>query len=326
MGTGIKEVAKIAGVSPATVSRTISGGVVSPVLKKRVLAAIEQTGYRPNLAARRLRANKSDTIGLIVADIRNPFFTAVARMIDDIANHNGQHVILCNTDENPKREQIYLNLMEQENVAGIILSATLPSIKKPELLRAERPIMLIDRQPLKPLHDAVFIDNKLAAERLVHHLNHNGYKKIVCLYGATSATGYDRKLGYENAMQSLGLRAKSLPIRHSQKTLENVLANLFAKSSHPEALIVTNSVMALKTAEFLQKRGIGVPDQIALAAFDNEPWMQLVFHGITTIAQPIEDIAREAYRGLMDRINQPQKSVRNIVLTSKLIVRNSTKK
>lgn len=326
MGKGIKDVAKLAGVSPATVSRTLSGGFVSTVLKQRVLAAIEQTDYRPNLAARRLRANKSDTIGLIIADIRNPFFTAVARTIDDIANQNGQHVILCNTDENPKREKIYLDLMEEENVAGIILAATLPSVKKTDQLSSKRPIMLIDRKPEMPVFDAVFIDNLVAAEKLVYHLYENGRRNIACLYGATSATGFERQTGYERAMRALNLKPNSLPVKHKQETLEKTLETLLAKSGLTDAIIVTNSVLALKTADILQQNGIDVPEQIALAAFDDEPWMQLVFGGITTIAQPIKEIAFNAYRGLMERIHQPVKSVSSLVLSGELIIRGSTEK
>ncbi|WP_297323630.1 LacI family DNA-binding transcriptional regulator [uncultured Bartonella sp.] len=322
----IKDVANIAAVSPATVSRVVSGKIVSSQLKQRVLEAVQTTGYRPNLAARRLRAKTSDTIGLIIADIRNPFFTRIARAIDDIAKTHGQHVILCNTDENPAREKAYLDLMEEENVAGIILAATLSTIKNPRQIVTTRPLILIDRKPQKPLYDAVVIDNREGAKKLVRHLYHHGRKHIVCLYGATSTTGLERQKGYQEAMEELGLCPETYPVQHAQETWPLPLKTLLDKHPLPDALVVTNGVLALKVATFLQNAAIYVPEKIALAAFDDEPWMKLVFNGLTTIAQPIRDIASETYHGLIERLANPQKPVSQTVLSSELVIRGSTLK
>lgn len=322
----IKDVAKEACVSPATVSRVLSGKVVSAERTQRVIAAVHAKGYRPNLAARRLRAKTSDTIGLIIADIRNPFFTRLARAIDDIARQHGQHVILCNTDENPAHEKAYLDLMEEENVAGIILAATLSTVKNPQNIVAARPLVLIDRKPQKPVYDAVVIDNREGARKLVKHLYNNGRRNIVCLYGATSTTGFERQKGYEEAMVELGLCPQNFPVRHAEETLKAPLTRLLEKRPLPDAIIVTNGVLALKVATFLQNAAIAVPEKIALAAFDDEPWMKLVFNGITTIAQPIADIARETYHGLIERLSNPRKPVSQTVLTSELVIRGSTLK
>lgn len=322
----IKDVANLADVSPATVSRVLSGKIVGTALKQRVLDAVHTTGYRPNLAARRLRAKTSDRIGLIIADIRNPFFTCLARDIDDIAQKHGQHVILCNTDEKTSQEKAFLDLMEEENVAGIILAATLASIKNPRHIVTTRPLILIDRKPQEPLYDAVVIDNRAGARKLVQHLYNNGCKNIVCLYGATSATGFERQKGYEKAMGELGLRPETFPIEHDDETLKAPLNFLLEKKPYPDALIVTNGVLALKVAAILQQANIAVPDKIALAAFDDEPWMKLVFNGITTIAQPIKDMARETYHDLIERRSNPLKPVSQTVLTSALVIRGSTVK
>ncbi len=121
----IKDVAKAAGVSTATVSRVLSNGEhVRPEVRKRVMAAVEQLAYRPNLLARSLRSQQTTTIGLIVSDIRNPFFTSISRAVEDTAYEQGYSLFLCNTDENPEKEAIYLNLMRDENVAGVIFSPT----------------------------------------------------------------------------------------------------------------------------------------------------------------------------------------------------------
>src|SRR6266571_8906518 len=125
----IKDVAKAAGVSTATVSRVLSNGEhVRPEVRKRVMAAVEQLAYRPNLLARSLRSQQTTTIGLIVSDIRNPFFTAISRAVEDTAYEHGYSVLLCNTDEDPEKEELYLKLMQDENVAGIIFSPTRQAI------------------------------------------------------------------------------------------------------------------------------------------------------------------------------------------------------
>src|SRR6476619_5565939 len=125
----IKEVAEAAGVSTATVSRVFSNKpYVRAEVRARVMAAVEQLAYRPNRAARTLRSQQSNTIGLIVSDIRNPFFTAISRSVEDTAYEHGYSVLLCNTDEDPEKEELYLRLMEDENVAGIIFSPTRQAI------------------------------------------------------------------------------------------------------------------------------------------------------------------------------------------------------
>src|SRR5438876_2190318 len=121
----IKNVAEAAGVSTATVSRVLSNGLhVRPEVRERVLAEVERLGYRPNLVARTLRSQQSNMIGLLVSDIRNPFFTSISRAVEDTAYEQGFSIILCNTDENPEKEAIYLNLMQDTSVAGIIMSPT----------------------------------------------------------------------------------------------------------------------------------------------------------------------------------------------------------
>ena len=324
MAATIKDVAKLAGVSPATVSRVLAKKAVSKTLKDKVEKAIRQTGYRPNLAARRLRAKTSDTIGLIIADIRNPFFTRFARAIDDIAKDRHQHVILCNTDENPVQEKNYLDLMEEENVAGIILSPTLLTSHMTTPIKISRPLIMIDRNPEVVLYDAVLIDNGQASAKLVRHLYERGRKNIVCLYGVTSSTGFQRQKGYEQAMQDLGLEPRSFPVKHTEESLQKTFDSIFRKVDDVDALIVTNGVMAAKVAACLKKADIAVPEKVAFAAFDDEPWMELVFNGVTTIAQPVKEIANETYHGLMERIKNPRKPVSQTVLASKLIVRGST--
>jgi hypothetical protein len=152
-------------VSTATVSRVLSGRTVAADLHERVQAAVLAVGYRPNLAARRLRSRHTNTIGLIVADIRNPFFTAVSRMVEDIAYERGQRVILCNTDEDPAKEAMYLQLMHEERVTGVILAPTRAGLAQVARSKPDFPMVLIDRTAPGMAHDSVVLDNQAMAVR-----------------------------------------------------------------------------------------------------------------------------------------------------------------
>src|SRR5690348_15071327 len=205
----IKDVAEAAGVSTATVSRVLSNGLhVRPEVRERVMAAVERLGYRPNLVARSLRSQQSNTIGLIVSDIRNPFFTSISRAVEDTAYEQGFSIILCNTDENPEKEAIYLNLMRDTSVAGIIISPTRQTPTNFSDSNHSFPTVAVDR-PLPGIDvDAVLLDNIDAAYRLTTHLIEQGYQRIAALSSEMS-TGLDRQLGYEKALRAHGLALHS---------------------------------------------------------------------------------------------------------------------
>lgn len=323
MKIGIKQVASVAGVSPATVSRVLSGKPVDPDMRQRVEEAVKATGYRPNLAARRLRSRDSGTIGLIVADIRNPFFTAVSRVVEDIAFARGLRVILCNTDENPAKEEMYLHLMEEERVTGVIFAPTRHSAQKIGRQDHAFPIVTIDRSSPAMLHDCVVLDNATAAATLVDHLHARGYRRIAGLFGAASTTGSERRQGYEDAMQRLGLTPNAAFLDHGADAVGDRIAAMLA-GERPDALLASNGVMLLDAARALIRAGIRIPEDIGLAGFDNEPWTELVGAGITVIEQPVEDIGRNAMAMLLDRCANPGAAARKIVLSATCIVRGST--
>jgi len=193
----IKDVAKAAGVSTATVSRVLSNGAhVRPEVRERVMEAVAQLAYRPNLLARSLRSQQTNTIGLIVSDIRNPFFTAISRAVEDTAYEQGFSLVLCNTDENPEKEAIYLNLMQDENVAGVIFSPTRQSAANFTTLKVTFPTVIVDRSIQDADVDMVLLDNVDAAYRLTTHFIENGYQRIRALCGETSSTGRERYKGF----------------------------------------------------------------------------------------------------------------------------------
>lgn len=324
MAVGIKDVAKTAGVSPATVSRVLAGRTVDPAMQARVQAAVQSTGYRPNLAARRLRSQHSNAIGLIVADIRNPFFTEVARTIERIAAARGLRVIVCNTDEDPAKEAQYLELMQQERVTGIVLAPSRQRVEMAGSLSLDCPVVLIDRAMPAAQKDCVLLDNAAMAGLLVEHLHARGHRHLAGLFGAESSTGIERRAGFESAAQRLGMTTEAISVPHAPGEADRAVANLLQGATRPDALVASNGVMLLTILRALRSLDLSVPGDIALAGFDNNDWMEFVGEGLTVIEQPVEEIGRTAMTMLLDRFEFPDAAVRKVVLTGRLVARGSS--
>ena len=326
MSPSIKDVAALANVSPATVSRTLAGGRVSPALRAKVEKAVAATGYRPNLSARRLRSQDSQTLGLIVADISNPFFTAVARAVEDEAYKAGLRVILCNTDENPAKEAMYLQLMEEERVSGLIFAPTRDMVGRLKSFNYDFPIILIDRADALSTHDAVVLDNYTAAVTLVEHLHEQGYKHITGLFGNASTTGVERRAGYEDAMRRLKLTPHARFLSPSMEAAEKEVAGWFNGTHAPEAVIASNGLFLMGVVRAMRAAGKTIPQDLAIAGFDNESWTELAGPGLTVIEQPVAEIGHTAMQLLLGRLHDPNAAQRKVVLGGRCIVRGSTRK
>ncbi|SLK00063.1 LacI family DNA-binding transcriptional regulator [Novosphingobium mathurense] len=324
MAVGIKEVAKVAGVSPATVSRVLAGRAVDPEMSERVLAAVKSTGYRPNLAARRLRSQHTNTIGLVVADIRNPFFTAVSRAVESLAAARGLRVILCNTDEDPEKEAAYLELLHEERVSGVILAPTRQRVAAAGRLELDYPVVLIDRSTPDGEFDSVVLDNARMAEVLVEHLHVQGHRRVIGLFGAASSTGIERREGFCKAAERLGLEVEAVAVPHAAQAAAQAIADLLGSPKRPDALIASNGVMLVNVLRALRGLGLEVPRDIALAGFDNNDWMEFVGGGISVIEQPVEEIGRTAMTMLLDRLDHPDAPARKVVLGGRLVARGSS--
>lgn len=325
MTVSIKDVARRAGVSPATVSRALGKGPVSEALRAQVREAVLATGYRPNLAARRLRSQESGTIGLIVADIRNPFFTAVSRAVEDQAFAAGLRVILCNTDEDPVREASYLRLMQEERVTGLIFAPTRAGLEHPALRELLLPMVMIDRAGPAGLCDAVVLDNAAASEALVEHLWAQGYRRIAGLFGHSSSTGQEREAGYRAAMTRHGMVPRARFVAPREEAGEAALAALLdGAEPAPDAVMVSNGLLLMGVLRGARARGLALPDDLALAGFDNEAWTGLVQPGLTVIEQPVEAIGRTAMELLFARLANPTGPLRKVVLSGRCIPRGST--
>ena len=324
----IKDVAEIAGVSTATVSRVIADKPhVRSEVRDHVLAVVDELNYRPNRVARSLRAQKSNIIGLIVSDIQNPFFTQISRAVEDAAYKQGMSTFLCNTDEDPGKEAMYLKLMRDERVSGIILSPTQKTSNNSiEITNSHLPVVVIDRRVRNVEMDSVLIDNVESAYKIIDHLIRHGFQRIGALFGSGSATGQERREGYLKALDNHGLKpSHELAFFVEAREVEGYKATrrLLKLPVPPDAIFTSNGLLSTGAFRALRESALKIPEQIAFAAFDETPWSTLVDPPLTVIEQPTYDIGRTAVELLVKRIQDPTRSTREVTLKSKLIVRQS---
>ena len=329
MAAKIKDVARLAGVSTATVSRVLAKeGYVSEEARKNVLAAIEHLHYQPSRTARSLRAQHSKIIGLIISDIQNPFFISLVRAVEDVAQQHQFAVFLCNADENSEKEKFYLDLMQAEHVAGVIVSPTKerddPCL---QLLKADIPFVVIDRKLADVKVDTVVVDNTQSAYKLVTHLIEDGYHRIGAVLGMTIATtGRERYEGYVRALSehqlplTPELLRTGIPREASGYHLTNELLDL---AEPPTAIFVGNNLLTIGAFRAISERGLRIPEDIALVAFDELDWMSLVKPRLTVVKQPTYDIGRTAAELLFQRITEPGHPPQQVIVQSVLHIRES---
>lgn len=322
----IKDVAKAAKVSTATVSRVLANkSRVNAETRKRVSEAIERLNYRPNLIARSLRAQKSAKIGLVVSDIRNPFFTAIGRAVEDAAYERGYSVLMCNTDENPEKEKLYLNLLHDENVAGIIFSPTQQFGASLKSYKSTIPFVIIDRSVESKDVDMVLLDNVAAAYELTAHLIENGYRNFAGLFGDSSTTGKERSRGFHKALKDHQLSpvATRFIAPRIEQGYETTMS-LLAQNQKPDAIFTSNSLLTAGAFQAIRDSRLSVPKEVALVGFDETTWGALVDPPITIIAQPTKEIGSTAIELLFQRIAGPERLPRTVILKGKLLTRGSS--
>ena len=324
----IKDVADAAGVSTATVSRVLANKPhVSAAVKERVMAVVKELKYQPNRVAQSLRSNTSRIIALIVADIENPFFQRVSRAVDDVAQELGYNVMLCNTDEDPIKEKKCLDLLRVENVAGIILSPTIKGLANfSETYSLDIPMVMIDRHVSNFDVDNVLIDNVSAAHNIVTHLINHGYQRIAGIFGSESTTGQQRREGFLKALKDQEIKPIHDLIKYTDPKEEDgfkTAIKLFELDNRPDAIFTSNSLLASGILRAIRKCKLSIPADIAVASFDDTNWAKLLDPPLTVIEQPTYEIGRTATEMLIKRINDPSRSNREVVLKTKLIIRQS---
>lgn len=326
----ILDVAEAAGVSIATVSRVLSGkGGVSAALADKVRQAAADLNFKPNRVARGLRRQHTQTIGVLVTDIQNPFFTSVLQSIEAILEPSGYVMLLCNSDEQPGREKIHLTTLQAEGVAGVIIAPTRSEAGRYQpVIDNGTPIVLIDREVPDLRTDNVVINNQDAASSAVNHLLGLGHKKIGLIAGpAHATTSTIRKKGYLQALRDAGIPIMNEYIQaadYKQCGGYEAMGRLLNLPDRPTAVIVLNNLMTLGALQSIQEHRLSVPGDVALLGFDDLPWAACLQPPLTVIAQPTYALGEAAAQLLVDRIHNPNRPFRKIMLEASLIVRAST--
>lgn len=324
----IKDIAEAAGVSTATVSRVLSGKPnVRPAMRDKIMEVVKRMNYTPNRAARSLRSKRSSFIGLIVADIQNPFFASLSRAVEDVAQANDFSVLLCNSDDSPVKERMYLEMMHSENAAGVIITPTHElSENFTQEVASTCPMVITDRQVSGAPVDMVLIDNYQAAYNLTSHMANHGYTRIAGLFGTGSTTGRQRREGFTAALCDADVPLHqeliiTLPARETEAHQATKL--LLELPEPPQAIITSNGLLAAGTFRAIRDKELPVPNTVAFATFDESLWTTMTRPSITVIQQPTYAMGQTAGEMLLRRIADPSRPTRQVVLESRLVVRNS---
>ncbi|MBO0848170.1 MAG: LacI family DNA-binding transcriptional regulator [Pseudonocardia sp.] len=325
----ISDVAALARVSVATVSRALNGKEsVDPQLAARVRKAAAELGYHPNGLARSLRKRRTAVLALIISDVENPFFTAIARGVEDVALTAGYSVVLCNSDENLDKERRYVDVAVEERMAGVVLSPTGAATSIEVLHRRGTPVVAVDR-PLADV-DQVLVDTRLAAEEATAHLLAAGYRRIGCVSGPPGVrTADDRLAGYRDALAAAGIAADEALVRRAEYRAEGAqlaTAELLATAGPMDGLLVANSAQAVGSLEALRAAGRRLGADIGVVAFDDAPWATLIDPPLTVVAQPAYEMGAVAARLLLERIEGDARGVTVRTLAARLIERGSSRR
>ena len=327
----IYDVARRAEVSAATVSRVLNGHPsVDPALAERVRAAVQELGYRPNALARNLRRSRTSLWAVIISDVGNPFFTSLVRGVEDVAQASGYSVVLCNSDENPEKEDNYVTVALAEQMAGVIMSPSGQPDAVKRLLDAGTPLVLIDREVPGVNVDAVFADNENGAAEATRHLIEGGYRRIACITGPSTASTAERRLnGYRKALLEHGRPYDETLVRRAdfrERGGYQAMESLLDSAQPPDAVFVANNLMAVGALECLVARGVALPDDFGIVGFDDLPWADLVRPSLSTVGQPTYEMGRTAAQLLAERIKEPSKEPSTVVLKTELHVRDTSQR
>lgn len=324
----IRDVAKRAGVSSATVSHTLNGTRhVEPETRERVLRAIAEIGYRPNQLARGLRQRRTGTIGLIIPDNTNPFFAEMARSIEDAGFSRGYNVMLCNSDRNPEKEASYVEVLLAKQVDGIVLASSNAKTELVQQLREARvPAVLIPGE-LGDFDIDMLMTDDFAAGRLVgKHLIDLGHTEIAAISGPrTTSASAGRLAGFEFELAEVGVQPVAIARGDFRAERgRDAMAELLDSNATFTAVFAANDLMAIGALQTLRERGIHVPGDISLIGFDNMQLSDLVSPRLSTIAHSLGVIGPETIGLIEARIADPTTPARQVLLPSSLVVREST--
>ncbi len=333
------DIARSLNVSTSLVSFVLNGqgdekGINSKT-QQRVLAKARELNYKPNHIARGLRLGKSNTIGLIVADISNKFYARIAKRVEELAGNNKYNLIICSTDENPEKEIELINMLRERQVDGLIISTTQnETFLFTQLKKEQFPFVLIDRQLSRIKTNYVGVENYSGAYNATDLLIRNGYSKIGLLKISPSylSSVKEREKGYRDALKNHKLKVSNKRIAEIDYEdidgqVKQKLIDFFGSPNQVNALFSVNNRITVACLECLKEMQIKVPEDVGLISFDDVELFRFSYPTITAVAQPTEKIGEEAVRLLFEIMNENQNGkIRQKILPVKIVERGSINK
>jgi len=327
----MKKIAELAGVSLGTVSHVLNNSAgVREALRKRVLDAVEATGYEPSQLARGLRRDKTNMIGMIIPDVTNPFFPAVVRGAEDVAFSNGYRLILCNTDNDHSKELAHLNALRTYLPAGLIVipsSFSDLTVQAQSYQRAGAAVVCVDRLPRDWSGDSVTVANEEGAYRATSLLTKVGHRDVAVITGPLHLTNVqDRLAGFKRALGDSGIDAHPDYIQETtfdreggySKTL--ILLRLLPR---PTAIFATNDMIAIGVLIAIREMGLRCPEDVSVVGFDNQAFAETTSPPLTSVHQPGYQLGTAAARILLDRVSGDSGPAKHYVLQTELRTRSS---
>ncbi|WP_458722606.1 LacI family DNA-binding transcriptional regulator [Pseudomonas brenneri] len=321
------DVAERAGVSKASVSRFIGDdrALLSDAIAQRIEQAIDDLGYRPNQMARGLKRGRTRLIGMLVADIRNPYSIAVMHGVETACRQHGYNLVVCNTDRDDEQERQHLAALRAYNIEGLIVNTLGHHLEQLLELQREMPLVLVDRK-VDALHsDLVGLDNPLAVRMALEHLEQQGYRDILLI--SEAADGTSSRVERLHSFQSQISRRKKLRGSVLEITPDlnaHLQAFLGMSPAGPKALFCANGIAALACTKALRELGCRLFEDVGLIALDDLDWYPLVGSGITALAQPTQAIGASAFECLLKRLRGDTSPTRSLDFAPQLITRGST--
>jgi LacI family transcriptional regulator len=329
----LRDVARVAGVHPGTVSRALNPqtrGLVNERTARRVLAAAEELGYRPNPIARGLRTNRSNTIGVLVPDLLNPLFAAVVRGIEDGLREAGYTPLIANTDNDAERERVAYEAMSARQVDGFIAATA----RRDQWLLADRvesgpKLVLVNRRVDSDAIPAVTGDDHEGVRLAVRHLAELGHRRIAHLAGSqTLYTGWSRYQGFRDGMRACGLEVDPGLIVFSDAFTEREGARccgqLLERRRDFTAIVAGNDLLALGCYDALKERGLGCPEDVSVVGYNDMPFVDRFQPALTTVRVPHYELGATAAELMLEQLQERGARPRQLLLTPKLVVRSST--
>lgn len=317
--TTIRDISKLANVSIATVSRVLNGGRVKKETKEKVVNAMKELNYTPNIIAQSLNYKKTKTIALIIPDITNPYFSELARAVEDVAKAKGYTVFLFNSDDEKQKTNEYFNIVQQKYVDGMILAT------KPYTNSWSIPVVVIDRVIDKKI-DTVVVNNRKGGRIATNHLIEIGCKRIAHIRGPKVLTSIERCMGYLEVVSQYSwfnesfIAEGNFELECAQKATEQLLT----RNPEIDGIFAGNDLMAVGALKAIKKIGRKVPEEIAIIGFDGINLSKYVEPTISTIEQPIYELGAISTNILLDKISNKSNESSFHELAVKLIKREST--